>query len=199
MTAALALEQLNALIATYQTLTEREKFGLAKVFQEATGGKLSPFNSPSPVSVGVVPVAGPNGEIGFLGVRRAIPPCVGEVALAGGFLGTSEDPVAGMVREVLEETGIAIDPSSVGEAAVVKMGHGNNMLMFFQSRDVLDYATLERASAHLSEDTDGEASELVFITPQTALCFPLHQQAVNAAFVAYGVAPATEPAKTFKP
>lgn len=187
-----ANEQLNTLIGTYKDLTEREKFGLAKVFNDATGGKLSPFNSPSPVCVGVVPVTNEKGELGFLGVRRAIPPFVGEIALAGGFLDTNEDPVDGVVREVEEETGIALDPNSFDRDNVrVRMGHNNNMLMFFTYLPALEYSVLQQANANLSS-TDGEASELVFITPETALCFPLHQEAVNAAFELEGVAPKSE-------
>jgi ADP-ribose pyrophosphatase YjhB (NUDIX family) len=198
MTAERALAELNGFIETYKTLTEKEKFGLARVFQEATGGKLSPFNSPSPVCVGVIPVNGPEGEVGFLGVRRAIAPCIGEVALAGGFLGTNEDPIAGVVREVLEETGIAIAPESFVPSNVARMGHNNNLLMFFISDEVLSFEALQEASRNLHK-TDGEASELVFITPDTALCFPLHQEAVNMAFEEYGFTPKIQPAKSFKP
>lgn len=197
MTAERAHEQLNSFIDTYKALSEKEKFGLAKVFQDATGGKLSPFNSPSPVCVGVIPVTGPDGAIGFLGVRRAIPPFVGEVALAGGFLGTNEDPVAGMVREVLEETGIAIDPTTVEAAGLPRMAHNNNLLSFFRSTEVLSYDILKQANENL-HTTDGEASELVFITPETTLCFPLHQEVINTAFIEYGVAPGVMPAKSFK-
>lgn len=193
-----ATSQLNEFIPTYQALSEREKFGLARVFNEQTGGKLSPFNSPSPVCVGLIPIQGPNGQVGFLGLRRAIPPCVGEVALPGGFLGPGEDPVAGMIREVQEEVGLDIDPASVSPQALVKMGHNNNMLMFFQSSEKLDYGVFKAANTNV-EANDGEASELVFITPQTPLCFPLHQEAVNQAFEGYGMTPMTPPAKSFKP
>ena len=197
MTIDLARAQLEALIETYQTLSEKEKFGLAKIFQDETGGKLSPFNSPSPVCVGVIPVTGPDGSVGFLGVRRAIPPFVGEVALAGGFLGTSEDTVAGVVREVLEETGIELDPSLFVRECLPKMAHNNNLLMFFKSTEVLDYKVLEKANQNL-KDTDGEASEIVFITPTTPLCFPLHQEAVNLAFTELNVTPKVDVAKSFK-
>lgn len=198
MTYENANEQLNTLIETYKPLTEREKFGLAKVFNEATGGKLSPFNSPSPVCVGVVPVTNEKGELGFLGVRRAIPPFVGEVALAGGFLSTNEDPIDGVVREVKEETGIDLDPNSFDrDNARVRMGHNNNMLMFFTYLHEIDYSVMQKANASLAANTDGEASELVFITPETALCFPLHQEAVNAAFALEGIAPKSE-VKTLK-
>jgi len=192
-----ARDQLNAFIETYQTLTEKEKFGLAKIFQDRTGGKLSPFNSPSPVCVALIPVTGPDGEIGFLGARRAIPPFVGEVALAGGFLSTSEDPIAGAVREVLEETGIQLDPSLFSSECIPKMGHNNNLLMFFKSTEVLNYKALEKANQNL-KDTDGEASEIVFISPKTSLCFPLHQEAVNTAFREMNIAPQVDVAKSLK-
>lgn len=194
-----AQKQLQDLIATYQELSEKEKFGLAKIFQDATGGKLSPFNSPSPVCVGLVPVKGQDGQIGFLGVRRAIPPCVGGVALAGGFLGTNEDPVAGMVREVLEETGVALNPTAIEPASLPKMGHNNNLLIFLRSSEVVPFDEFMMANRNLSAATDGEASELVLITPQTELCFPLHQDAVNQAFERMGVSPGVAPAKSFKP
>lgn len=193
-----AMMQLNDLITTYKELSEKQKFVLAKVFQDATGGKLSPFNSPSPVCVGVIPVTGPNGEVGFLGVRRAIPPFIGEVALAGGFQNTNEDPVTGVVREVLEETGISIDPSTIEIAGIPKMAHNNNLLMFFKSTEVLSYETLQKAQENLQQNTDGEASELVFVGPNTPLCFPLHQEAVNAAFASRGVKAEVEVAKSFK-
>ena len=193
-----ALEQLSEFIPTYQALSERDKFVLARVFNEQTGGKLSPFNSPSPVSVGIIPVLGPTGQTGFLGLRRAIAPCVGEVALPGGFLDPGEDPIIAMVREVQEEMSLDIDPASVWSKALVKMGHNNNMLMFFQSSEKIDYDVFMSANDKL-DASDGEASELVIITPDTQLCFPLHQEAVNQAFVAQGMTPKVRPAKVFKP
>jgi ADP-ribose pyrophosphatase YjhB (NUDIX family) len=193
-----AQTQLADLIKTYKTLTEKEKFALARVFQTETGGKLSPFNSPSPVCVGVIEMTGPNGEMGYLGVRRAIPPFIGEVALAGGFLSTDEAPIAGVVREVLEETGLKLNPSQLDEMCLPKMAHNNNMLMFFNSTEVIPYSALVAANANLAEATDGEASELVFITPETPLCFPLHQEAVNAGFEARGIRPQAPVAKSFK-
>lgn len=198
MTLAAAQTQLESLITTYKTLSEKEKFALARVFQDATGGKLSPFNSPSPVCVGVIEATGPNGEFGYLGVRRAIPPFIGGIALAGGFLGTNEAPKDGVAREVLEETGIKLDTSLMKEVCLPKMAHNNNMLMFFRSTEIIPYAALSAANANLAAATDGEASEVVFITPQTPLCFPLHQEAVNAGFASHGVTPRTEVSKAFK-
>lgn len=192
-----AHEQLSEFIKTYQNLTEKEKFGLSKVFNEATGGKLSPFNSPSPVCVGIIPIEGPDGHIGFLGVRRAIPPFVGEVALAGGFQNPNEEPVLAAIREVREETGIDINPKSMTMARMPIMAHNNNLLLFFKSSEVLSYDTFEKANENLHK-TDGEASELVFITPHTPLCFPLHKGAVNAVFAEMKGTPEVEISKVFK-
>lgn len=194
-----ATQQLKDLIATYQHLTEAEKFALGRQFNEATGGKLSPYNSPQPVAVTIVPVENEEGQVSFLGVRRAIPPCVGEVALPGGFLSPNEDPWLGAVRETLEETGIALDPGQCSPTNQAYMTHNNNLLMFFATTQTLTLEQVRRANARLSQDTDGEASELVLVTPDTPLCFPLHQQAVNNAFVDRGMIPQVEPAKVFKP
>jgi 8-oxo-dGTP diphosphatase len=189
MSLDIAQSQLAEFINTYKTLTEKEKFALARIFQTETGGKLSPFNSPSPVCVGMIEMTGPHGEFGYLGVRRAIPPFIGEVALAGGFLSPDEPPVNGVVREVLEETGLTLDASQISPLCLPKIAHNNNMLMFFNSTEVIPYAAMVAANANLATDTDGECSELVFITPKTPLCFPLHQEAVNAGFAARSVRP----------
>lgn len=193
-----AQNQLEDFIATYQKLTEKEKFALSKVFQDKTGGKLSPFNSPSPVCVALVPVQNESGEVGFLGIRRAIPPFVGGVALAGGFLETNEDPALGVVREVFEETGIDLSPQSFAPDGLPKMGHNNNMLMFFKSSTIVNFAVFQEA-ANAIQERDSEASELVFITPQTELCFPLHQEAVNRAFENLNITPQVAVSKSFKP
>ena len=42
--------------------------------------------------------------------RRSIEPGTGLWDIPGGFLGESEDPVAGQRRELLEETGLEIEP-----------------------------------------------------------------------------------------
>lgn len=194
-----ATRQLADFIATYQGLTEGEKFALGRQFNEATGGKLSPYNSPQPVSVALVPVEDVHGLVGFLGVRRAIAPCVGEVALPGGFLSPNEQPLEGAVREAFEETGLVLDPAHFSPINQAYITHNNNVLMFFASSQAITLDQLHAASARLATDTDGEASELVLVTPATALCFPLHQQAVNTAFQDRGIAPQVEPAKAFRP
>jgi ADP-ribose pyrophosphatase YjhB (NUDIX family) len=63
--------------------------------------------NPIPVAVALVPV-GP----GLLVVRRGIPPAVGKLALVGGFIEDHESWQVGCAREVLEETGVVVDPAS---------------------------------------------------------------------------------------
>lgn len=183
-----AQEQLRSMMETYAQLSEREKFALGGEFTKTTGGKLSPFDSPDVVCVALVPVRNNNGELGFVGVRRAIPPCVGEVALPGGFLNKQEDPSVGAMREVLEETGLIVENAHL-KTVGAKMGHNNHTLVFFESTVELSEADLKSANQNLAANTDGEASELVFVSPSVPLCFPLHQEAVNNSFLSHNVQP----------
>ncbi len=74
--------------------------------------KAQVWSNPIPVSVVIVPVvAGP--RTGVLAIRRNIPPGVGMLALVGGFLEDHESWQQGGAREVMEETGIAIDPKTI--------------------------------------------------------------------------------------
>ena len=121
-------------VAYYQTLTEKEKFGLAGAFNKATGGKLSPFNSPQPVAVAVIQVQDGD-EIKLLGMVRGIPPKIGEIAFPGGFNNTLEDGIAAVVRELFEETGLKTNPEDykyVGEL----MSPTNNNLLFYMNSNV---------------------------------------------------------------
>ena len=63
--------------------------------------------NPIPVAVALVPVG-----VGLLVVRRGIPPAVGKLALVGGFIEDHESWQVGCAREVLEETGVVVDPAS---------------------------------------------------------------------------------------
>jgi ADP-ribose pyrophosphatase YjhB (NUDIX family) len=73
----------------------------------ASCGEISYVN-PTPVAVAVLPVDG-----GLLGVRRAIPPALGELALPGGFIDLGESWQEAVVRELWEETGVRADPGDV--------------------------------------------------------------------------------------
>jgi ADP-ribose pyrophosphatase YjhB (NUDIX family) len=76
-----------------------------------TSCQTSVWANPIPVCVALVPIVTAEGT-GLLTVRRAIPPGIGKLALVGGFLEEHESWEVGMAREVLEETGVIVDPGS---------------------------------------------------------------------------------------
>ncbi len=165
----------------FQALSETEKFQAGRQFQALTGGTLSAYANPKPVAVGVVPVQTPEG-VRLLGVRRAIEPRLGAVALPGGFMDELERPAQAAAREVAEETGITLPEerfAAFGEP--VATGNGT-LLMFYACSSALSHEDFQRANEQLSQTTDGEASELVLVGPGDTLGFPLHQAAVAAYF-----------------
>lgn len=168
-------------IAFFQSLSEGEQFKLGATFHAATGGKLSPFNSPSPVAVAVVKVDTPDG-LRVLGLRRAIAPHIGRVALPGGFVQPDEEPVNAAVREVLEETGIALAASDFEDTCHARAAANNNSLQFFRSSRALSFQEFEQARADLKAKGDGEAFELLLLERDTPLAFPLHEEALKRVF-----------------
>ncbi len=83
------------------------------------------FVNPLPVSVVLLPVDG-----GLLLVRRNIEPGRGRLALPGGYIDRGESWQAAGAREVLEETGIVIDPDELREFRVKSAPHGDILLIF---------------------------------------------------------------------
>lgn len=77
-------------------LTADEQAAAADAFKLITGGTLSPYSNPKPVAVALVPVDTDQGRR-LLGVRRAIEPNKGRVALPGGFLKER----LGMIKDML--------------------------------------------------------------------------------------------------
>ena len=67
------------------------------------------YSNPLPVSVVLLPID----DNGLLLVKRAQEPGAGEWALPGGFIETGETWQEAGAREVLEETGFAIDPAAI--------------------------------------------------------------------------------------
>ena len=68
--------------------------------------------NPIPVSVVLVPVR-TGTRTGLFVVRRGIEPQNGRIALVGGFLEEHERWQEGGVREVLEESGVVVDPATL--------------------------------------------------------------------------------------
>jgi ADP-ribose pyrophosphatase YjhB (NUDIX family) len=165
-------EQLfNDFIEYYNTLTEKEKFGLAGVFNKATGGKLSPFNSPQPVGVAVIQVQDGD-EIKLLGMIRGIPPKVGEIAFPGGFNNTLEVGIVATVRELFEETGLQTKPEDyeyVGEL----MSPTNNNLLFYMNKNVFPKSIIETLKP--DDSCKPESQGFVLIDKDTPMAFPHHR------------------------
>jgi ADP-ribose pyrophosphatase YjhB (NUDIX family) len=127
------------------------------------------YLNPLPVAVVLVPV-----DDGLLLVRRSIPPRVGMLALPGGYINLGESWQAAGAREVLEETGLAIDPQEICDFRVLSAPDGTVLIFGVAGR---------RSAADLPAfaPTD-EASECVVLRAPEELAFPLHTQVVNEFF-----------------
>ncbi|HET7460767.1 MAG TPA: NUDIX domain-containing protein [Longimicrobium sp.] len=134
----------------------------------AACGNTSYLN-PVPVAVVLQPV-----DDGLIAVRRAIPPA-GRLALPGGFIDAGETWQHAAARELREETGIVIDPSTLRAARVLSAPDGT--LLVFVLAPAL-------ASAALPPFTpSAEASERVIVRAASdELAFPLHAQVVREYF-----------------
>ncbi len=137
------------------------------------------FANPLPVTVVLVPV-----DDGLLLVRRNIDPHKGKLALPGGYIDLGESWQEAGAREVLEETGITIDPAGVQLLTVYSAPDGTIII-------VSQAAPL--TSADLPEFVlNDEATERAFITDAEELAWPLHTQAVTAYFALQGRAEPTQ-------
>lgn len=109
----------------------------------------------------VIPIAN-----GLLAVRRSIPPHVGKFALPGGYINYDETWQAAAVREVMEETGLVIDPAEV-QIFDAKSAPDGTLLIF----GLIEPLTAEQFPVFVEND---EASELKIVTDPAELAFPLH-------------------------
>lgn len=168
----------NQFIEHFKSLNESEKFALGKVFNQATGGKLSSYNSPNPVAVGVIQVQDGD-EIKLLGIVRGIMPKIGEVAFPGGFQNTLENGKVAAAREIKEETGLETNPEdySIMDA---KMSPTNNELIFYVNKNVYPKEILK--DLFCAPDANGvvEVTGFVLIDKDTPMAFPLHREVADS-------------------
>jgi len=141
------------------------------------GCGLQTWANPVPVSVVLVSVehAARPGRVGLLVVRRAIEPQKGRLALVGGFLEEHETVAQGGVREVREEAGVVVDPTTAPRP--------NRVLLFSLA------ATLPQ-TALVPFSPSSETSERGLIFGSRNLdawfAFPLHAEAVRRFYAALG-------------
>lgn len=165
----------NDFIQYYKSIDEKEKFKLGGVFNRETGGKLSPYDSPSPVSVGLIQILDDDNQIKLLGVRRNIMPKIGEIALFGGFVNCKEDAKDAVKREGLEELGLDTS-QDIYTLLDTKITPGNQILMFYLNETVYPKEIMKKLVLN------SEVSEFVLIDRDTPLAFPLHKEMCNEFF-----------------
>jgi 8-oxo-dGTP pyrophosphatase MutT (NUDIX family) len=158
----------------YQSLSEGEKFKLGGKFNALTGGKLSPYDSPTPVAVALIQVQTQEG-IKLLGVRRGIMPKIHELAFPGGFVNKLENTYTAGAREGLEETGLE---TNEGDYEIIdsKIAPSNTLLLFLLNKNVFDESIMDKLVLN------NEVEEFVLIDATTDLCFPLHNEVKRAFF-----------------
>jgi ADP-ribose pyrophosphatase YjhB (NUDIX family) len=127
------------------------------------------FRNPTPVAVVLLPV-----DDGLLLVRRSIPPHVGMLALPGGYVNFGETWQEAGAREVLEETGVVIDPQEIRDFRVLSAPDGT-ILIFGLARP--------RGAAELPPlQASDEASECVVGSASAEIAFELHRRVVEEFF-----------------
>jgi ADP-ribose pyrophosphatase YjhB (NUDIX family) len=127
------------------------------------------YMNPLPVAVTLLPI-----DDGLLLVRRTIPPHVGKLALPGGYINLGESWQQAAARELLEETGVAIEPGEIRDFRVLSAPDGT-VLIFGLAR--------QRTSAELPAFAlNDEASECVVGHASDEIAFELHRQAVDEFF-----------------
>ncbi|WP_212823741.1 NUDIX domain-containing protein [Catellatospora sp. TT07R-123] len=135
------------------------------------------YLNPTPVAVAVLPVGG-----GLLGVRRSIPPGVGEVALPGGFVDIGESWQEALVRELWEETGVRADPADVRLYDTLSAPDGH--LLVFGLLPARDLAELPPSVAN------DESAGWEVVTAATPLAFSLHTAVAERYFTSGAGGPA---------
>ena len=131
------------------------------------------FVNPLPVTIVLVPV-----DEGLLLVRRNIEPHKGKLALPGGYIDLGESWQEAGAREVLEETGIVIDPAGIQLVTVYSAPDGTII--------IVSQATPLHSAALPDFVLNEEATERGFISEPQDLAWPLHTQAVAAYFALKG-------------
>jgi ADP-ribose pyrophosphatase YjhB (NUDIX family) len=149
-----------------------------------TGCGFMVWANPIPVSVVLVPVE-KDGRIGLLVVSRAIEPGKGRLAIVGGFLEEHETWQQGGAREVLEETGVRVDPSTLEPFWYTSTEPRPNRVLLFSTAPTLSASSLDPFTPSPETSTRG----LVFGPDdlETVFAFPLHVMAARKFFAARGI------------
>jgi ADP-ribose pyrophosphatase YjhB (NUDIX family) len=137
------------------------------------GCQQKTYRNPAPAAVLLIPVLD-HPTIGFLGVRRAIPPFVGEVALVSGYVESGEDWRVGAAREVTEETSglVTLDPNKIHVFDVESSTTNPDVLLIFATAPPIP--TLPTGFV-----PNEEVTELVVLDTLSPIPFQLHRKAIR--------------------
>lgn len=137
------------------------------------------YENPTPVAVGCVPIED-NGEIvGFLGIKRGIPPQVGKWAFPGGFADKGENARTAAAREIEEETGLKnLVASHIFHDAITPDG---SKMLIFVAFEPISIDQIPRVS-------NEEVQEAGMLDASTVMAFPLHQEALDKLLAPIGPA-----------
>ncbi|UFQ14420.1 MULTISPECIES: NUDIX domain-containing protein [Streptomyces] len=131
------------------------------------------YRNPLPVAVALQPVYDTQGT-GLVVVTRTIAPARGGIALPGGFIDDREDWRHAVVRELKEETGIAVQSRDV--RLIDAMSAPDGYLLLFGLLP-------ERPAADLPTSTPTDETDGWHVLRQPEeLAFPLHTLAARAWF-----------------
>lgn len=166
---------LNDFIEMYKNLSEKEKFAVGSLFKKATGGDLSPYDSPKPVAVSLIQVQDGD-EIKLLGTIRGIAPKIGEIAFPGGFVNKGEELLSALVRETDEEASLLTDTANY-TYLMSKTTPGNQMLHFFVDKTIYPIEMLSTLKCEPDAKGVQECLGFELITKDTPMAFPLHKEA----------------------
>ena len=142
------------------------------------------WSNPIPVSVVLLPVKHASGE-GLLMVRRAIEPRKGLLAPTGGFLEDHETWQQGGAREVLEETGVKLDPATLSSFWFTSTEPRPNRVLLFSVARAIEASSMPKFVPSSETSERG----LVFGPEglESVFAFALHVEAVKRYFAANGV------------
>jgi len=133
------------------------------------------YSNPLPVVVGIIHKKTELG-ISVLGIRRGIEPCIGQIALIGGFLESGEKWQNGLSREVKEEVGLSICETS-WKLQDVQTVLSPPRLVVSATAECSSDINIEK----LSYDPQ-EVQEPLWIDKPIELCFPTHTIALSSFF-----------------